>query len=493
MSLDHIQMSACEIASAVNEGSLNARDIAQTFLQRTENHHRKLNSHVFWDKDLVLEEIEKQIRLIDASRQTSTFLPLAGVPVAIKDNIMAEGHIVSCGSRFLENHRAAYDATVVRRLKEAGAILMGRTNMDEFGMGSSNENSAYGAVLNPWNPSHVAGGSSGGSAAAVAARLVPLALGSDTGGSVRQPASFCGVFGLKPSYGALSRYGLVAYASSFDQIGAIGHSPRDLSRTFDTLRHHDEKDSTSVDTSGRGPTESELPKSLVGFTIGIAEELLNEGLEDDVRESFFAGIEHYKSLGVTIKKISLPNLKHSIPAYYILATAEASSNLARFDGIRFGVRSVRAGASLKDIYLQSRSEGFGREVKQRIMLGTYVLSSGYYDAYYAKANRVRELIRRDFQAAFDQGVDMIATPTSPTTAFALDQKTNDSLSMYLMDIYTIAANLAGIPALSQPIGLDRKGLPIGLQLMGKAHHEGDLLRSAHQYEQSKRWSERPKF
>ncbi|MES2744897.1 MAG: Asp-tRNA(Asn)/Glu-tRNA(Gln) amidotransferase subunit GatA [Bdellovibrionota bacterium] len=493
MSLDQVQLSACEIASAVNEGSLKARDIAQAFLDRTDDLNRELNSHVFWDKEAVFNEMEKQLDYIEAARHAHKSLPLAGVPIAIKDNIMAEGHIVSCGSRFLQNHRAAYDATAVRQLKQAGAILLGRTNMDEFGMGSSNENSAWGPVRNPWNRSHVSGGSSGGSAAAVAAGMAPLALGSDTGGSVRQPASFCGVLGLKPSYGAVSRYGLVAYASSFDQIGPIGRTAKDLARTFDVIRKHDPLDSTSVDTQHMGSTEAQLEKPLEGLTIGIADELLAEGIDEDVRKAFMESLEHYKTLGVTVKTITLPNLKHSIPAYYILATAEASSNLARFDGIRFGVRTPKPGASLKELYMTSRSEGFGREVKQRIMLGTYVLSSGYYDAYYAKANRVRELIRRDFQAAFDSGVDMIATPTAPTTAFALGQKTNDSLSMYLMDIYTIAANLAGIPALSQPIGLDRKGLPIGLQLMGKVHHEGELLRSAHQYEQSKRWSERPKF
>ncbi|MBC7661800.1 MAG: Asp-tRNA(Asn)/Glu-tRNA(Gln) amidotransferase subunit GatA [Chitinophagaceae bacterium] len=486
-------MSACAIASAVNEGSIKAADVVSSFLQRTEDLHRELNTHVFWDKEAVQNETEKQLDYIEAARRAQKYLPLAGVPIAIKDNIMAEGSIVSCGSKFLQNHRAAFDATVIKQLKQAGAVLMGRTNMDEFGMGSSNENSAFGPVRNPWNRSHVSGGSSGGSAAAVAAGMTTLALGSDTGGSVRQPASFCGVLGLKPSYGAVSRYGLVAYASSFDQIGPIGTNARDLARTFDLLRTHDPLDSTSVDTSAFEKTEIQLERPLKGLTIGIADELLQEGLDEDVKKSFFESLEVYKELGCTIKKITLPNLRHSIPTYYILATAEASSNLARFDGIRFGVRASKPGASLKDLYAQSRSEGFGREVKQRIMLGTYVLSSGYYDAYYAKANRMRELIRRDFAAAFEYGVDLIATPTAPTTAFVLGQKTDNSLSMYLMDIYTIAANLSGIPALSLPIGLDRKGLPIGLQLMGKTHHEGELLRSAYQYEQYKRWTERPKF
>lgn len=493
MSFDQVQMSACDIAGAVNDGSLKAADVAKAFLDRTEDLHRDLNSHVFWDKEAVLTETEKQLDYIEAARRAGKSLPLAGVPITIKDNIMAEGHIVSCGSRFLQNHRAAYDATVVTKLKDAGAILLGRTNMDEFGMGSSNENSAWGSVKNPWNQNHVSGGSSGGSAAAVAASMAPLALGSDTGGSVRQPASFCGVLGLKPSYGAVSRFGLVAYASSLDQIGPIGRSAKDLARTLDLIRSHDPQDSTSIDTSHLPKAESQLTDSVSGMTIGIDESLLGEGVEEDVRKAFFESIEAYKALGFRVKSIALPNIKYAIPAYYILATAEASSNLARFDGVRFGVRTQSPGASLKDLYMLSRSEGFGREVKQRIMLGTFVLSSGYYDAYYAKANRVRELIRRDFEAAFATGVDVIATPTSPTTAFGIGQKTEDSLSMYLMDIYTIAANLSGIPALSQPIGLDRKGLPIGLQLMGKSHHEGQLLRSAHHYEQQQRFTERPKF
>ncbi len=491
--IDPISSSATSLAQAVNEGSLKASDVVSTFLQRTEDLYRDLNTHIDWDKDGVLRSTERQLDYIEAARHAGKALPLAGVPIAIKDNIMVEGAIVSCGSRFLSNHRAAYDATAIRKLKEAGAILLGRTNMDEFGMGSSNENSAYGPVRNPWNRQHVSGGSSGGSAAAVAAGMAALALGSDTGGSVRQPASFCGVLGLKPTYGAVSRYGLVAYASSFDQIGPLGRSASDLALTFDVLRGQDPLDATSVATEHVPSTLAGLKQPLGKVTIGISKALLEEGLDEDVRSAFYQSLDHYKDLGATLKEIDLPHLRHSIPAYYILATAEASSNLARFDGIRYGVRTQKAGQSLKDLYAQSRSEGFGREVKQRIMLGTYVLSSGYYDAYYAKANRVRELIRRDFEAAFAAGIDMIAMPTSPTTAFALGQKSQDSLSMYLMDIYTIAANLVGIPALSQPIGLDSKGLPIGLQLMGPSHHEGELLRSVYHYEQSKPWRERPRF
>ncbi len=493
MSLDTFSMSACDIADSVNSGKIKARAVAEAYLERTDDLQRELNSHVFWDKEATFNEIEKQLDYIDAARHAGKSLPLAGVPIAIKDNIMAEGQIVSCGSHFLQNHHAAYDATAVRLLKQAGAILLGRTNMDEFGMGSSNENSAYGPVLNPWNRAHVSGGPSGGSAAAVAAQMVPLALGSDTGGSVRQPASFCGVLGLKPTYGAVSRYGLVAYASSFDQIGPLGRTAQDLARSFDVLRGRDSLDATSVDTSSAVSTESTLQHSLEGLTIGYCEELVAEGVDDDVRAAFFSALESYKALGAKLKAVALPHIKHSIPAYYILATAEASSNLARFDGIRFGVRTPKPGLSLKDLYVQSRSEGFGREVKQRIMLGTYVLSSGYYDAYYAKANRIRELIRQDFQNVFTSGVDLFASPTAPGTAFALGQKTSDSLSMYLTDIYTIAANLAGLPALSHPVGLDRKGLPIGFQLMGPHHTEHVLLRSAHQYEQSQRWSERPRI
>ncbi|HET9238887.1 MAG TPA: Asp-tRNA(Asn)/Glu-tRNA(Gln) amidotransferase subunit GatA [Oligoflexus sp.] len=480
--LEPLALSASQVAQEVNAGSLKAHDVAAAYARRVENLHRELNTHIEWDKEAVLNEVDKQLAYIEAARYAQKSLPLAGVPIAIKDNIMVDSQTVSCGSQLLRNHRAAYDATVIQKLKAAGALLFGRTNMDEFAMGSSCENSSYGPTINPWNRRHVAGGSSGGSAAAVAARLTPLALGSDTGGSVRQPASFCGVVGLKPTYGRVSRYGLIAYGSSLDQIGTFATSVQDTALLYEVIAGHDPADSTSARIAApQGSLAS--TSSLKGKRIAIIKEFMSEGLDEDVRTHFDQALDVYRAAGATVETVSLPHLLHCIPVYYIIATAEASSNLARFDGIRYGVRSQKPGLSLRELYTQSRSEGFGREVKQRIMLGTYVLSSGYYDAYYAKANRIREMIRREIQGVFEQGFDLIASPTSPTTAFELGQKTQDSLAMYLSDIYTLAANLAGIPALSQPIGLCRKGLPIGMQLMAPAFGEETLLRSAQVYEQ----------
>ncbi|WP_141730727.1 Asp-tRNA(Asn)/Glu-tRNA(Gln) amidotransferase subunit GatA [Oligoflexus tunisiensis] len=480
--LDPLALSASVLAQEVNAGSLKAQDVAAAYARRVENLHRELNTHIEWDKDAVLNEVDKQLAYIEAARYAQKNLPLAGVPIAIKDNIMVDSQRVSCGSQLLRNHRAAYDATVVQKLKAAGALIFGRTNMDEFAMGSSCENSSYGPTVNPWNRRHVAGGSSGGSAAAVAARLAPLALGSDTGGSVRQPASFCGVVGLKPTYGRVSRYGLVAYGSSLDQIGTFATSVEDTALLYEVIAGHDPSDSTSARLPAPQGTLGSA-WTLKGKRLAMIKEFMAEGLDEDVRTHFEQAMQVYREAGATVETVSLPHLAHSIPVYYIIATAEASSNLARFDGIRYGVRTQKPGVSLRELYVQSRSEGFGREVKQRIMLGTYVLSSGYYDAYYAKANRIREMIRREIQGVFEQGFDLIAAPTAPTTAFELGQKTQDSLAMYLSDIYTLAANLAGIPALSQPIGLCRKGLPIGMQLMAPAFGEETLLRSAQVYEQ----------
>ncbi len=489
--LDPLALSASELAQEVRTGNLKAQDVASSFAQRVERLHRDLNTHIEWDKDSTLNEVDKQLAYIEAALYAQKPLPLAGVPIAIKDNIMVDSQTVSCGSQLLRNHRAAYDATVVQKLKAAGALLFGRTNMDEFAMGSSTENSSYGAALNPWNRRHVAGGSSGGSASAVAAGMVPLALGSDTGGSIRQPASFCGVVGLKPTYGRISRYGLVAYASSLDQIGTFAHSVRDTALLYDVIAGHDPADSTSSNhASAEISSKLDANFSLKGKRLAVIKEFMAEGLDEEVKQQFEQALEVYRQAGATIEWVSLPHISFSIPVYYILATAEASSNLARFDGIRYGARSQKPGLNLRELYMQTRSEGFGREVKQRIMLGTYVLSSGYYDAYYAKANRIRELIRREIQGLFAQGIDLLLSPTAPTTAFELGQKTQDSLAMYLSDIYTIAANLAGIPALSLPIGLDRKGLPVGMQLMAPAFGEEILLRSAQVYEQQTNGAEK---
>ncbi|MCX6130833.1 MAG: Asp-tRNA(Asn)/Glu-tRNA(Gln) amidotransferase subunit GatA [Proteobacteria bacterium] len=482
--LDPLALSATELAHEVRSTSLKAHDVATAYAQFVENLYRDLNTHIEWDKDSVLNEVDKQVAYIEAALFANKPLPLAGVPIAIKDNIMVEGQTVSCASQFLRNHRAAYDATVIQKLRAAGALIFGRTNMDEFAMGSSTENSSYGPALNPWNRRHVSGGSSGGSAAAVAAGMVPLALGSDTGGSIRQPASFCGVVGLKPSYGRVSRYGLIAYASSLDQIGPIARTVQDAALLYDVISGHDPLDSKSVNQQSPSILNTlSSAGSLKGLRLAVIEEYMAEGIDEDVRIRFEEALEVFREAGAIIKTVRLPNIRYSIPVYYIIATAEASSNLARYDGIRYGTRSQKPGLTLREHYTQSRSEGFGREVKQRIMLGTYVLSAGYYDAYYAKANRIRELISREIQGVFADGIDLLVSPTAPTTAFELGQKTQDSLSMYLSDIYTIAANLAGLPALSMPIGLDKKGLPVGMQLMAPCFGEDILLRSAFLYEQ----------
>ncbi len=484
-SFDPYSLTATRIAQEVGTGTWRVEDIADFYINRIDGSHASFNTHLGWDREQSRNAVEKQIDFIKAALLAKKPLPLAGVPIAIKDNIMVEGQIVSCGSLLLRNHYAAYDATVIQKLRQAGALILGRTNMDEFGMGSTNEYSAFGPVLNPWSRKHVAGGSSGGSAAAVAADFAPLALGSDTGGSVRQPASFCGVWGLKPSYGRVSRYGLVAYASSLDQIGPIARNSADLSLLYSVIEGFDPKDSSSIPSAIEPPEQNAIKatKSLQGQKIAVFKEFLAEGLDKDVREAFTLALNAYKSLGAEVVELSLPEISLAIPAYYVIATAEASSNLARFDGVRFGARTQRPGVNLRDMYTYSRSEGFGKEVKQRIMLGTYVLSAGYYEAYYGKANRVREVLRRKFNDIFASGVTLIAAPTVPSTAFELGQQTKDSISMYLSDIYTIVANLAGIPALSHPIGLDTKGLPIGMQLMAKAFDEVNLLRSSSVYEQ----------
>ncbi len=481
--IDPTTLKASELAAAVNRGELRAGSVADHYLNRVETLHPLFNCHIHWDKAEVRNELEKQIDAIEVARYAKKYLPLAGVPISIKDNIMVEGQIAACASRLLAPHRAAYDATVIQKLKAAGALLIGRTNMDEFAMGSSNENSAFGPVHNPWNRRHVAGGSSGGSAAAVAGSLVPLALGSDTGGSIRQPASFCGVYGLKPTYGRVSRYGLVAFGSSLDQIGPLARNVEDLALLYDVLAGPDGRDSTASQRVPL-PTQLALPSgNLKGLRVATIREFMGEGLDSEVRKSLESALETMRQLGAETVEVSLPHLAASIPVYYILATAEASSNLARFDGVRYGARSQKPGLNLKEMYLQTRSEGFGREVKQRIMLGTYVLSAGYYDAYYNRAARMREVIKREMEGVFEkEGVHVLVSPTAPTTAFELGQKTQDSLSMYLSDVYTLAANLAGIPAMSQPMGKDSKGLPIGLQLMGPSFAEERLLQVAYQFE-----------
>ena len=404
---------------------------------------------------------------------------LKGFAIAVKDNICTKFSQTSCGSRILGNYRPQYNATAVDKLLKAGAVIVGKTNMDEFAMGSSNENSAFGAVRNPWDTERVPGGSSGGSAVAVASGVVRAALGSETGGSVRQPASFCGIVGLKPTYGRISRFGLVAFASSLDQIGIFGQASKDVAEVLQVIAGRDAHDSTTANVEVSNYAD-EIGKDINGRRIGVPRALFGEGLDDEVRNAVEQSIENYRSLGAEIVDIDLPNSKYSIAVYYIIATAEASSNLARFDGVRYGFRAENA-HELREMYMKTREEGFGVEVKRRIMLGTYVLSSGYYDAYYAKAQKVRTLLKQDFLDAFDR-CDAIITPTAPTVAFKIGEKSDDPLAMYLSDVYTASANLAGIPGISVPCGLSSEGLPIGLQLVGKHWSEDVLLNLASAYE-----------
>ncbi len=398
---------------------------------------------------------------------------LAGIPVAIKDNICVKGIPATCGSNILSGFVPPYDATVIAKLRERGAVILGKTNLDEFAMGSTTSTGSFGPTLNPWDHARTPGGSSGGSAAAVAAGLCSGALGSDTGGSIRMPASFCGITSLKPTYGSVSRYGLVAFASSLDQIGPMAPSARDVAILFDAIKGHDGKDSTSVPKE-YGPTDLD-GLDLKGVRIGVPAEFFGEGLDPDVERAVRYGISTMEELGARIREISLPRVRYGVAVYYIIATAEASSNLARYDGVRYGSRSRDAGGLL-DLYLKTRSSGFGDEVKRRIMLGTYVLSAGYYEAYYRKASQVRALMARDFDEAF-AGCDLIAGPATPVTAFGISEMAGDPLSIYLLDIYTIPANLTGIPALCVPCGFGREGLPIGMQLMAP-HFREDLLLGA---------------
>src|SRR5215216_3132238 len=415
--------------------------------------------------------------------------PLSGVPIAVKDNICVKGLQTSCGSKILGDYHPPYNATVIERLTKAGAVVIGKTNCDEFAMGSSNENSAFGPVRNPWDTTRVSGGSSGGSATAVAAGIVPVALGSDTGGSVRQPASLCGVIGLKPTYGRNSRYGLVAFASSLDQIGVFAREVEDVAHVLGVIAGRDPHDSTTADVPVPDYTAS-LTGDLKGLRLGFPRALFGKGLDDEVKQSVEGVIDVYRDLGVEIVDVELPRARYAIAVYYVIATAEASSNLARFDGVRYGFRAEEA-RELRQMYRKTREEGFGPEVKRRIMLGTYVLSAGYYDAYYRKAQQVRTLIKNDFLEAFKR-CDAIITPTSPTPAFAIGEKVDDPIAMYLNDIYTVTANLAGVPGISVPCGLSKAGLPIGLQLLGPHWGEATLFRLADAYERAHSIEARPR-
>lgn len=450
-------------------------------LNHAENLNGKLNSFLSIERESSLSRAET----LDA---TDNVGPLKGVAIAVKDNICTKDMRTSCGSRILGNYKAHYDATAISRLNDAGAVVVGKTNMDEFAMGSSNESSAFGPAKNPWDVTRVPGGSSGGSAVAVASGVVRAALGSETGGSVRQPASLCGIVGFKPTYGRISRYGLVAFASSLDNIGIFGQTSTDVAEVLGVIAGRDEKDSTSANVPVPDYSAT-LNDDIAGKTIGVPRALLGEGLDDQVRESVLASIENFKALGANTVEIELPYAKYGIAVYYIIATAEASSNLARYDGVRYGFRAEES-PELRQMYFKTREEGFGPEVKRRIMLGTYVLSSGYYDAYYSKAQKVRALVKRDYETAFTK-CDAILTPTSPTTAFKIGEKSDDPIAMYLSDIYTVSANLAGVPAISVPCGLSSEGLPIGVQLVGNFWSEATLLNLTHEYETAHPLNARP--
>ncbi|WP_120997068.1 Asp-tRNA(Asn)/Glu-tRNA(Gln) amidotransferase subunit GatA [Stutzerimonas urumqiensis] len=473
------QLTLTQIARGLADKAFSAEELTHALLARIERLDPQLNSFI----TLTPEQALAQARAADARRADGETGALLGAPIAHKDLFCTEGVLTTCGSKILHNFVSPYDATVVEQLASAGAVSLGKLNMDEFAMGSANESSHYGPVKNPWDLTRVPGGSSGGSAAAVAARLIPAATGTDTGGSIRQPAALTGLTGIKPTYGRVSRWGMIAYASSLDQGGPLARTAEDCALMLGAMAGFDPKDSTSVDQ----PVDdylATLNKPLTGLRIGLPKEYFGEGLDGAIAEKVLAVVEELKTLGATIKDISLPNMQHAIPAYYVIAPAEASSNLSRFDGVRFGYRCENP-ADLTDLYKRSRAEGFGDEVKRRIMVGTYALSAGYYDAYYLKAQRIRRLIKSDFVSAFEE-VDLILGPTTPNLAWKLGEKNADPVSAYLEDIYTITANLAGIPGLSMPAGFI-DGLPVGVQLLAPYFQEGRLLNVAHQYQQVTDW------
>jgi aspartyl-tRNA(Asn)/glutamyl-tRNA(Gln) amidotransferase subunit A len=467
---------AFSIQSAVNSREISAREVATISLKRIEAVDGKLGAFLTLEPEKALARADEIDRLVK-----DRALPLAGVPIAIKDNICTRDLRTTCGSRILEHYIPPYDATAVERLERAGAVIIGKTNCDEFAMGSSTENSAYQVTRNPYDLERVSGGSSGGSAVAVAAQMTPLALGSETGGSVRQPASFCSVLGLKPTYGRISRYGLVAYASSLDCIAPVANSPRDIALLLAQVAGRDERDSTSAPVPVPDYV-SDLNRPVRGMRLGIPREFFGEGLDPEVKSIIEAGIRNALSLDCELIEVSLPHTKYAIADYYIIAPAEASSNLARYDGVRYGYR-IPEPKDLLDMYQRTRSTGFGPEVKRRIMIGTYALSSGYYEAYYGRAMRVRTLIKRDYDSAFEK-VDALLSPVSPTPAFRIGEKISDPLSMYLSDIYTVTANLAGIPSVSVPCGFTGALLPVGLQIIANQFQEGILLRLAEAYMQA---------
>ncbi len=475
--MELLKKTATEQHKALINKEVSALELTKASIERIEKLDEKLGA---FNSTTFDEAIETAKRVDEKIAKNEQIPFLAGIPTALKDNMNMTGSKTTCSSKILENFVSPYDATITTKLKENLVPILGKANLDEFAMGSSNENSAFKIVRNPYNLNKVPGGSSGGSAASVSASEVTLSLGSDTGGSIRLPASFCGITGFKPTYGRVSRYGLVAFASSLDQIGPFGRSIEDVTHLYEAIAGYDVKDSTSLNLEV-GNISANLKKDIKGLKVGVIKELMAEGVADDVKESIENAIKTYEKLGAEIKEISLPLLKHSIGVYYIVATAEASSNLARFDGVRYGYRAQNC-ENLLDMYCKTRAEGFGPEVKRRIMLGTYALSSGYYDAYYKKAQQLRRLIANDFNKAFES-VDILVSPTCPTTAFDLNSKANNPLEMYLTDIATISSNLVGAPALSMPCGFDKDNMPIGLQIIAKNLDEMTLLQSAYALEQ----------
>lgn len=487
--VDFYRLTIHELHEKLKAREITSREVVESVYQRIGEVDPKIGVYLTLTQELAFAQAEAADRKFE---KRQAIHPLTGIPLAIKDNICIKGTKTTCASKILENFVSVYDATVIERLGAAGYVLLGKANMDEFAMGSSTENSAFAITKNPWNLKCIPGGSSGGSAAAVASDECIAALGSDTGGSIRQPAACCGVVGLKPTYGRVSRYGLVAFASSLDQIGPITKDVKDCAIVMNVISGHDLLDSTSANLAVPDFTQS-LGQGVKGLKIGIPKEYFIDGMDSDVEKSVREAIRVMEKLGAKTQEISLPHTEYAVATYYILATAEASANLARYDGVGYGYRT-KASKDLLEMYMKSRAEGFGSEVKRRIMLGTYALSSGYYDAYYLKAQKVRTLIKRDFDEAFRPsaggGVDVIVVPTAPTPAFGIGEKTQDPLQMYLSDIFTISVNLAGIPAIALPCGFSKAGLPIGMQVLGRPFDEEALLRAAYAYEQATDWHKR---
>ncbi len=482
------KLTLAELQRKFTAGEVTASEIVRAYWLRITQVEPKVKAYLTQCKDAALAQAAELDEKLKGWRRTA---PMMAMPLAVKDNICTQGVRTTCASRMLEQFTPPYDATVVGKLREQGYILVGKTNLDEFAMGSSTENSAFGASRNPWNVQTVPGGSSGGSAAAVAADECAAALGSDTGGSIRQPAAFCGVVGLKPTYGRVSRYGLVAFASSLDQIGPITKDVTDAALLLGVIAGYDPRDSTSANVPVPDYLKALKRKDLKRVKVGVPVEYFGEGLDPEVEQAVRTAIEGLRELGADVREVSLPRTDAAVATYYVIATAEASSNLARYDGVKYGTRSKES-RDLLEMYVKTRAEGFGAEVKRRIMLGTYVLSAGYYDAYYGKAQAVRTLIREDFQSAFED-VDVLVTPVTPTPAFKFGEKVQDPLQMYLSDIYTISVNLAGLPAIALPCGFSKAGLPIGMQLIGRAFEEDLLLRAAHAYEQTTNWRMKKAF